>query len=575
MNLPLAPRPCALALCLGVLAACGGGDDGAADAAVTNLAPTVTLSVPTTATTGVAVAVGAVAADSDDAVTRVEFFDGSTAIGDDTSSPYGIAWTPSAAGAHSLTARATDSRGAATTSSAVVVTVAPPAGADTTAPTATLTAPVGLAANLNGTVTLAASAADDVGVAAVEFQIDGALLGTADTAAPYTATVDTAAYPSGQHVLRARALDAAGNASPWSAAVVQFGGTVTQPAGFTRDESWVTGLSNATAFAHAADGRMFVAQQGGALRVVKAGVLLAAPFVTLPVDSAGERGLVGVALHPSFATNGLVYVYATRTAGGVSHNRISRFTAAGDVAAAGSELTLVDLPDLSSATNHNGGGMHFGADGKLYVGVGENANAAKAQMLADPFGKLLRFNDDGSIPADNPFFATQAGLARAVWASGLRNPFTFAVQPGTGRIHINDVGQGTWEEINVGAAGANYGWPMSEGPDNVTAGITAPLFAYRHDDAVPSGSGPGGFFNGLAIAGGDFYPAGGPFPASYRGQYYFADFVNRFVGRIDLGNGNAAYRFASLSGSPVDLRVGNDGAVYVLTRSAITRIGAP
>ena len=96
--------------------------------------------------------------------------------------------------------------------------------------------------------------------------------------------------------------------------------------------------------------------------------------------------------------------------------------------------------------------MHFGLDGKLYVGVGENANRARSQDLDEPFGKLLRFNDDGTIPADNPFFNTQAGLARAIWAYGLRNPFTFAVQPVTGRIHINDVGENTWEEINVGAA---------------------------------------------------------------------------------------------------------------------------
>ncbi len=94
-------------------------------------------------------------------------------------------------------------------------------------------------------------------------------------------------------------------------------------------------------------------------------------------------------------------------------------------------------------------------------------------------------------------------------------------------------------------------------------------------DAAPLGSGQGGFFKGFAIAGGAFYPASGAFPASYRDQYYFADFVSKFVGRIDLANGNAAYAFASLSGAPVDLLVGSDGAVYVLTRSGVTRISAP
>ena len=219
--------------------------------------------------------------------------------------------------------------------------------------------------------------------------------------------------------------------------------------------------------------------------------------------------------------------------------------------------------------------MHFGSDGKLYVGVGDNANGAQAQNLALPFGKLLRLNEDGSFPADNPFFATQAGLGRAVWAYGLRNPYTFAVQPGTGRIHINDVGETTWEEIDLGAAGANYGWPGSEGPDNVGAGITGPLFTYKHSDVAPLGSGPGGFFKGFAIAGGAFYPATGPFPDGYRDQYYFADYVSRFVGRIDLANGNAAYAFATLAGQPVDLLVGGDGAIYVLTRGGVTRISAP
>jgi glucose/arabinose dehydrogenase len=439
---------------------------------------------------------------------------------------------------------------------------------------ATLTAPANLAAGLAGSITLGASATD-ASVTGVEFQIDGVRIGSIDTAAPYTVALDTTLYPSCQHVLRARASDASGNVSSWSTALVQFGGGVTQPSGFTRNETWVTGLNNATAFAQAPDGRLFVAEQGGTLRVIKNGVLLATPFATFAVDSTGERGLIGVTLHPSFATNGFVYVHYTRKVGTISNNRISRLTANGDVAAASPELVIADLPSLSSAINHNGGGMHFGTDGKLYVGVGENANPPQAQDLSQPFGKLLRFNDDGSIPTDNPFFATQAGFGQAVWAYGLRNPFTFAFQPGTGLLHINDVGQDTWEEIDVGTAGANYGWPNSEGPDNVTAGITGPLFTYKHSDVIPLGSGPGGFFKGFAIAGGSFYPATGPFPAGYRNQYYFADYVSQFVGRLDLANGNAAYAFASLSGPPVDLLVGIDGAVDVLTRSGVTRISSP
>ncbi len=551
-----------------LLVACGGGSGPG-----TNTAPVISLVAPATANSGVALTLDATASDIDDSIAKVEFFDGVALIGQDTTSPYSVAWVPATTGVHSLTARATDARGLATTSTAVVVTVSPPAGADATPPTAALTAPANFASGLTGAIALAATAADNVAVASVEFQLDGVPIGSAVSAAPYAATVDTSLYTAGQHVLRARASDAAGNVSPWSTALVQFGGGVSQPSGFTRDEAWVTGLSNATAFAQAADGRIFVAQQGGQLRVIKNGALLATPFATVTVDASGERGLIGIALHPDFTSNGFVYIHSTRATGGASHNRISRFTAAGDVAAA-ADTALVDLPDLSSATNHNGGGMHFGSDGKLYVGVGENANPALAQDLSSPFGKLLRFNDDGTIPTDNPYYATQSGVARAVWASGLRNPFTFAVQPGTGRIHINDVGQGTWEEINLGAAGANYGWPTTEGPTS-SAGITGPLFTYKHSDAAPLGSGPGGFFKGFAIAGGAFYPATGPFPAGYRDQYYFADFVSQFVGRLDSANGNAAYSFARLTGSPVDLLVGLDGAVYVLTRGGVTRISAP
>ena len=219
--------------------------------------------------------------------------------------------------------------------------------------------------------------------------------------------------------------------------------------------------------------------------------------------------------------------------------------------------------------------MHFGSDDKLYVGVGENAVPADAQDLNVPLGKLLRFNDDGSIPTDNPFYASRTGLARAVWAYGLRNPYTFAVQPGTGRIHINDVGEGTWEEIDVGTAGANYGWPSTEGP-TAAAGVTAPLFAYKHSATVPPGTGPGGFFTGCAISGGAFYPStGGSFPAGYGGSYFFADYCSAFIGRLDLANGTDAYTFGSVPGSPVVMLVGLDGALYVLTRTGITRFSAP
>ncbi len=127
--------------------------------------------------------------------------------------------------------------------------------------------------------------------------------------------------------------------------------------------------------AFAPDGRLFVCQQGGQLRVIENGVLLSTPFVTVTVNASGERGLLGVAFDPNFATNHFVYVYYTATTPAI-HNRVSRFTANGNVAVAGSETVILDLDNLSSATNHNGGAIHFGPDGKLYIAVGENANGA-------------------------------------------------------------------------------------------------------------------------------------------------------------------------------------------------------
>src|SRR2546426_11659168 len=194
------------------------------------------------------------------------------------------------------------------------------------------------------------------------------------------------------------------------------------PTGFTETQI-ASGLSGPTAMAFAPDGRLFVCQQGGQLRVIKNGSLLTTPFLTVTVDSSGERGLLGVAFDPDFPTNGFVYIYYTATTP-ATHNRVSRFTANGDVAVSGSEVVILDLNNLSSATNHNGGPIHFGPDGKLYIGVGENANSANAQTLNNLLGKMLRINADGSIPTDNPFFNTASGVNRAIWALGLRNPYT-------------------------------------------------------------------------------------------------------------------------------------------------------
>ncbi|HEX2053176.1 MAG TPA: PQQ-dependent sugar dehydrogenase [Actinomycetota bacterium] len=349
-------------------------------------------------------------------------------------------------------------------------------------------------------------------------------------------------------------------ASPASAASL--------PVGFT--ETSITGLVNPTAMELAPDGRIFVTQQGGALRVIKNGVLLPNPFLTLSVDPSGERGLLGVAFDPNFATNNFVYVYYT-VPGSPPHNRVSRFTANGDVAVAGSEVPILDLENLSSATNHNGGAIHFGPDGKLYVAVGENANPANAQTLSNRLGKMLRINADGTIPTDNPFVSSATGDNRAIWALGLRNPFTFAFQPGTGRMFVNDVGQSAWEEVNDGIAGSNYGWPTTEGP-TTNASFRSPLFAYGHGS---------GLTTGCAIAGGAFYnPASPTFPASYAGRYFFADLCSGWIRSINPSSIPSATDpataplFASGFSSPVDLKVTPAGSLLVLTRGngAVTEI---
>ncbi len=330
----------------------------------------------------------------------------------------------------------------------------------------------------------------------------------------------------------------------------------TLPAGFSETQI-AGGLASPTAMEIAPDGRIFVCQQTGQLRVIKNGALLPAPFVSLTVDPAGERGLLGVAFDPNFAVNNFVYLYYT-VPGSTAHNRVSRFTANGDIAATGSELPILDLDNLSTATNHNGGAIHFGPDGKLYVAVGENANPANSQTLSNRLGKMLRINSDGTIPVDNPFFNTATGANRSIWALGLRNPFTFAFQPGTTRMFINDVGQSTWEEIDDGIAGSNYGWSICEGacsPPNPN--FRDPLFQYAHGSTSTTG---------CAIVGGGFYnPATVQFPGSYIGKYFFADLCSGWMRLFDPSN-NTAAGFATGISSPVDIKIANDGSLYYLAQ---------
>jgi glucose/arabinose dehydrogenase len=330
---------------------------------------------------------------------------------------------------------------------------------------------------------------------------------------------------------------------------VSAGATI--PSGFTETQV-ASGLSSPTAMQFAPDGRLFICEQAGRLRVVKNGTLLGTPFLSVTVSSSGERGLLGVAFDPGFATNQYVYIYYTATSPAV-HNRISRFTANGDVALAGSEVVIFELDNLSTATNHNGGALAFGADGKLYAAVGENANGANAQSMTNVLGKMLRINSDGSIPTDNPFYASTSGKNRAIWALGLRNPFTFAFNPSGGEMFINDVGQNTWEEINDGIAGSNYGWPDTEGA-TTDPRFRTPRLSYNHSGGA------------CAITGGAFYsPLSAQFPSEYSRDYFFADYCGGWIRKLDTASGGIA-AFASGIAAPVDLKVSDAGALYYLAR---------
>lgn len=368
--------------------------------------------------------------------------------------------------------------------------------------------------------------------------------------------------------------------------------STTLPAGFT-ETTFSSGLSSPTNMEFAPDGRLFVLEQAGNVKVVRSDGTTATAL-HLTVDSSGERGLLGMAFDPSYRVNHFVYLYYTNpNAGGTAtgtHNQISRFTLDDtdpQNPTFADETPLLDLNNLSSATNHNGGSIHFGADGMLYVGVGENANPANAQTLGNLLGKLLRVNVAGYagvrddtvvghlIPADNPFVGKGAtGINQLIDALGLRNPYTFDVQPGTGQIFINDVGQNTWEEIDRAVAGANYGWPNSEGFKKPTDAATAigtytdPLLAYSH-----SGGRAGG---GCALVGGVFYaPPTAQFPSQYVGKYFYEDLCGGWIRVFDpaqpgsLSDPDPSAGFATGdAGNTVALQVDSAGNLYYLSQTA-------
>jgi len=333
------------------------------------------------------------------------------------------------------------------------------------------------------------------------------------------------------------------------------------PSGFI-EEKICEGLNAATAMTVAPDGRVFICEQTGTLRVVKDDKLLSSPALTLKVDDYWERGLIGATLDPSFPVKPYIYVMYISPEP-YPHHVVSRFTITGDTVSSASEKILLEGDDQRKIggnvpAGHQGGPLRFGADGKLYIGIGEHTAGKPSQDLNTLQGKLLRINPDGTIPDDNPFYTKTTGKYRAIWAYGLRNPFGLAVQPGTGRMFFTDVGASAWEEVNEAVAGANYGWPLAEGY-STNAEFKSPLYAYPP-------------VVGRSICGAAFYnPPKPQFPTRFVGKFFFLDYMAHWMKAMDPDNPKSMSTFAKGFNGPVAVEVAPDGSLYVLTRGAWVR----
>jgi glucose/arabinose dehydrogenase len=335
------------------------------------------------------------------------------------------------------------------------------------------------------------------------------------------------------------------------------------PVGFV-DRQVAANLLSPTAIASLPDDRLLVIQQNGVIRLIKNNALLSNNFHTFPkVDFRHERGCMGGVADPNFATNHYVYFYCSIYVDGASRNRVLRVTENSDGVTPGSERVIFELADIPDATHwHMGGAMRFGTDGKLYISVGNHEDSpqpvatAFSQNLASPFGKVLRINADGTIPSDNPFY-NRSGANQAIYMLGLRNPFVMDIQPTTGMLVVGDVGQHSWEEINKGQAGGNYGWPSAEGPSN-DARFVNPLYAYGHH-------------LGCAITGVQFYnPPSTQFPSQYVGKLFYADFCNSQIKYLDPNAPNVVNTFASNMTNLTNLALSANGSLYYLARNQNT-----
>ncbi len=314
-----------------------------------------------------------------------------------------------------------------------------------------------------------------------------------------------------------------------------------------------TGLTAAASMEVLPDGSILICEQTGTLRMVRDGVLLHEPVLTMAVERNRERGLLGVTAHPNFPQTPYIYTCKVLPMP-YTHHRISQWTLTGDTIDPASEVILLEGDNQrmlggNDPASAQGGGMHFGTDGCLYISIGEQTAASPSHSLNSLLGKILRINADGSIPKDNPFIDKTQGKYQSIWATGLRNPYAFAVRPGTKQLLVTDVG-GNCEEVNIVEAGNDMGWPtFNHGPIN-RQGFRSPVHYYPQS----------------CVCGATFAPES--WPEEYRGRFLFADFVHGWIRILNLDNPTEFSTFGQQLRRPVDLRSTQDGTLYILMRNA-------
>jgi len=320
------------------------------------------------------------------------------------------------------------------------------------------------------------------------------------------------------------------------------------------------------------DGRLLAITTAGNVYLVNPATSASTQLFTLPgVLSSGESGLLDIAVDPSFATNSRFYTYSSELSS--RRLRVDRFTLAATGTATLASRTPIWInpgPSMGVDDYHIGGSLNFGPDGMLYLSTGDNLVGGNSQLLTNVFGKVLRFAPDGTVPTDNPFYDGSGPNIDEIFAIGIRNGFRSSFDRTTGEYWMGDVGGNNattaYEEVDLIQAGANYGWPVCEGPlgqpkngADCPSGITGPLFSYSHDVG-------GGCCQNRSITGGEVY-RGSAFPTSFAGTYVYADYATRAFYWLERNGSTVTSgelkRPALTNGTPVWVGVSPvDGAIY-------------